>query len=446
MKKLLAIIRHEYFKRVRSAGFIVATVLGPVLLLLTITVPVLITFLQPSAPRIAVLDQTGRIYEPLRQAVEQHKGWSSGYTNPSAPQTSTIPGAELPFGRINVAEFTIEKVDVAGRSIAEVRGDLTKQVLDGRLDAFLIIPPDILTNGRADYFARSSGDLISDQEFDDYLTRAVIEQRMAAAGVDQNRLHELAGRVVTNRTRLSEHGEEKMNSGAFFEMIGVGLLLFMTLAGYGGSILTAVTQDKESRLVEVLFSSVRPFILLLGKLIGVSLVGFTQYSIWIGAVLLLALPAASLSHASASGAAAFQLPVSFLIYLLLFFLVGYFVFATIYAVIGALLSGNEDSSGLALMATAPLVIAFTIAVPVMRSPNSWLAIGASFFPLFSPILMPIRILAQTPPTWQILLSLLLGVVTAVLLLKAGATVYRTAMLMYGKKVAVTEVWRWARQW
>lgn len=189
----------------------------------------------------------------------------------------------------------------------------------------------------------------------------------------------------------------------------------------------------------------RPFTLLLGKLLGLSLVAITQYAIWIGAVGLLALYRASAIGLSDNKIELLDLPVSFFIYLVGFFLIGYFIFAAMYAVVGAMMNEHDDNSALALFITVPLVVAFSMTMPVMGSPNSWMATVASFIPFLSPILMPIRIIAQRPPTWQILLSFLIGVVSILLLLRLAATVYHTGMLMYGKKVTLPEVIRWARQ-
>jgi ABC-2 type transport system permease protein len=109
------------------------------------------------------------------------------------------------------------------------------------------------------------------------------------------------------------------------------------------------------------------------------------------------------------------------------------------------MTSPEENSWLALLATVPLLVAFSLAMPVMRGPNSWMAIIASLIPFFSPILMPIRIITQTPPTWQIVLSIFIGLFTVLLLLRLAARLYHVGMLMYGKKVSIPEAMRWLRQ-
>jgi ABC-2 type transport system permease protein len=441
VNKLVTIIRHEYLKRVRSLGFIFTTVLGPLLLAAAFIIPVLIAFIQPSPPRIAVLDQSNQLYETLQSAVAEHRSWPAGGLNVSTPVIR--PGVSPQSA--DLAMFKLERAELPALSFEESKRELVRRVRTNQIEGFLIIPADVLQTGKVEYFGRNSGDPISDEQFDNYVRRAIIEQRLARAGVERSRFQELTSGIVTNRVQLTDAGEAKTTGAAFFEIMGVGLLLFITLISYGGMMLTAVSEEKESRLAEILFSSVRSFTLLLGKLIGVSLVAFTQYAIWLTAFALLAAYGADSISAQGSTIELLALPFSFYVYLVAFFFIGYYIFATIYAVLGAMMTNHDDSSSLGLLATAPLLIAFSMSMPVMRSPNSWVAIVGSFVPFMSPILMPIRIAAQTPPFWQILLSLFIGIVTILLLLRLAAKAYHTAMLMYGKKISLFEIIRWVKQ-
>jgi len=441
VRKLFAIIRHEYLKRVRSFGFIFTTVLGPLLLAATFIVPVLIAFIQPSPPRIAVLDQSNQLYESLSSAVTEHRGWSTGGLNVSTPVIR--PGVSTQG--FDLATFKLERAELPALSFEESKQELSRRARANQIEGFLIIPADVLQTGRVDYFGRNSGDPITNEQFDDYVRRAIIEQRLNRAGIDRSRFQEFTSGIVTNRVHLTNAGETKTTGAAFFQILGIALLLFVTLMSYGGTMLTAVSQEKESRLAEILFSSVRSFTLLLGKLIGISLVAFTQYAIWLTTFALLVAYGADGMRAQGSTIELLALPFSFFLYLIAFFFVGYYIFATIFAVLGAMVTNQDDSSSLGLLATMPLVIAFSMSMPVMRSPNSWMAIVGSFVPFLSPILMPIRIVAQTPPLWQILLSLFIGLLTILLLLRLAARAYHTAMLMYGKKATIPEVMRWVRQ-
>jgi ABC-2 type transport system permease protein len=140
-----------------------------------------------------------------------------------------------------------------------------------------------------------------------------------------------------------------------------------------------------------------------------------------------------------------QLPPIFFLYFFLFFVVGYFLYATIYLVIGSVVTTAQEGGQLAMPVVMLLLSALYIAFPVISSPNSPFAVWVSMFPFFAPITMIVRIVSQTPPTWQIVLSLAIAATTAWLLLWLASRIYRVGMLMYGKKASIPEVWRWLRQ-
>jgi ABC-2 type transport system permease protein len=137
--------------------------------------------------------------------------------------------------------------------------------------------------------------------------------------------------------------------------------------------------------------------------------------------------------------------LSFFIYFFLFFVVGYFIYATIYVLIGSMVTTAQEGGQLAMPVVFILMAGLYMGFPVIRSPNSQFAFWVSMIPFFSPITMVVRIVSQTPPAWQIILSLLIGSATAVLLLWVASRIYRIGMLMYGKKATIPEVMRWVRQ-
>src|SRR5437870_8786135 len=183
----------------------------------------------------------------------------------------------------------------------------------------------------------------------------------------------------------------------------------------------------------------RSFPLMMGKLIGVSFVALTQLGIWAMAFLGISVWAAGSSitkpHIS---------PVLFF-YFVLYFLMGYFIYATVYAVVGSMVTTTQEGGQLALPVVLMLVAGFYLSFSIIRSPNSSLAFWASMFPFFAPITMLVRIVTETPPFWQILLSLTIGFATVVGLVWLTSRIYRVGMLMYGKKASIPEVWRWVRQ-
>jgi ABC-2 type transport system permease protein len=221
------------------------------------------------------------------------------------------------------------------------------------------------------------------------------------------------------------------------------LLIFVMILMYGGTVLSAVMEEKETRVAEILFSSVHPFSLMLGKIVGVSLVALTQFAIW-G----LLIGGFSVYGRLQGHGMDFQLPslsAATVIYAVLFFLLGFFMYASVYAVIGAIVRTYDESQGFLLVAILPLILSFYLVFPVVRSPESTVAFWASIIPFSSPVIMPVRIVAQPVPLWQIGLALLFCIGAVVLFTWLAARIYRIGMLMHGKRATLPEVWRWVRE-
>ena len=448
MTKFLAIVRREYLKRVRSRSFIVATILGPVLMIAFMVLPVLIVFLGgDNTVRLAIVDQSGRMYERVRDSflrAPEEKGTASRGSAPfdlgRNPQERARESGIALLGK-----FKLEQIEATAQPLEETRQVLNERVLKDELDGYLIIPADILTTRRAEYYGRNVGDLFTRAQLEDNLSRAVNEQRLTDEGIASNLLLEMSKQVSLSTIKVSEKGEEKDSGAAFFFVLGVGFLIFIMVLMYGGTILSAVVEEKETRVAEMLFSSVRAFPLMLGKLIGVSLVALTQFAIWgviVGAFLLFGV---SLLAAQGMNFELPQVGASAVAYFFLFFLLGYFIYATIYALIGAIVTSQEESQPFVLIAVFPLLTAFYLVFPVIRSPDSGMSFWASIIPFTSPVVMLVRIVTQAPPFWQIALSLATGFATVILLIWVAARIYRIGMLMYGKRATIPEIMRWVRQ-
>lgn len=449
MTKFLAVVKREYLKRVRARSFIVATILGPVLMIAFMVLPVLIALIGADEPvRLAIVDQSGRMYERVRDSFsrepEETKGAAARGSAPfdigkNPQERAREAGMALP------GSFKIESVSSAGRSLEEIKQELNGRVLRDELEGYVVIPANILNNRTAEYYGRNVGDLFTRAQLEEKLSRSVNEQRLADEGVASNLLLEMSRGVSLSTIKVSEKGEEKDSGAAFFFVLGIGFLIFIMILMYGGVILSAVVEEKETRVAEMLFSSVRAFPLMLGKLIGVSLVALTQFAIWgliIGIFLLFGV---SLLAAQGMNLEFPQIGAQVVVYFFFFFLLGYFIYATIYALIGSIVTSQEESQQFVLLAVFPLLTAFYLVFPVLRSPDSGVAFWASMIPFTSPVVMLVRIVTQTPPFWQIILSLVIGFATVVLLMWIAARIYRIGMLMYGKRATIPEIMRWVRQ-
>jgi ABC-2 type transport system permease protein len=232
----------------------------------------------------------------------------------------------------------------------------------------------------------------------------------------------------------------------FLTTVALAMVLYFTLLVYGIATMRSVLEEKTTRIVEILVSSPRPFRLLTGKILGVAGVGFTQYLIWTIAGALISTYGAPVAAGFRAGASVpqFHIPLPLLIYAGLFFLAGYFLYASLYAAVGAMVSSDEEAQQVQLPVTLLILAAFILFPAVMRDPASRLAVVASLVPFLSPTLVIFRIALQTPPFWQIALSLALSIATTIDVVYVAAKIYRVGILMYGKRPSLVELLRWLK--
>ena len=430
MKKFLAVVKREYVQRVRAKMFIVSTILLPMVMSLFGIVPALIISIDTGSPmKLAIVDQTGKMYDQLTVAM----------FNEAGQQDAT----NQPRGRFG--NFVLEKVDAADQSTEQIRNELDRRLRDKEIDGYMILPPDFLAHGQAEFFNRNPGDVISRRLLQSALNRAVREQRLIEAKVDTKTRQGLFQPVELEAVKIGATGQERDSGGSFALVFGIGFVMYLAILMYGQVILGAVIEEKETRIAEILFSSVKPFALMMGKLVGVSLVALTQLAIWGLAFSAFALYGVGLLASRGLRANIPGIPFSHFIYFGLFFLLGYFIYATIYALVGSMVTTAQEGGQLAMPIILILVISFYLFFPVSRSPDSSFSFWVSMIPFSAPVAMLVRIVTQTPPFWQIALSLLIGFSSVLLIMWIASRVYRVGMLMYGKRASIPEAWRWARQ-
>ena len=454
MNKLLAIIKREYLQRVRTKFFIIMTVLGPLMLVVFTVVPGLLVGMKTGDTRIAIVDQTegAKLYEPMRGGLlnpdrdneeDDNKQNMAGSVN--ANQKDRMEKA----GKSFTGSFRVEEVKVNGRPLEDLRRELNARIGRDELEGYLVIPSDILTNSKSKpaYYGRNVGDFMTSQQIQSRLNSAVRRQRLLAEGVKVQNVDALSKSVGIATYPVNEKGQEGAeDSGAGFVLVFIiAFLIYMTILLYGQVVLGAIVEEKETRIAEILFSSVRPFYLMLGKLIGVSLMALTQLGIWVAAFGLVAAYVLPALTARGMEVNLPHLPPVFFVYFFLFFGLGYFIYATIYVLVGSMVTTTQEGGQMAMPIVFLLMAGLYMAFPVIRAPNSNFAFWVSMVPFFAPITMMVRIVSQQPPFWQIALSFSIGCVTVVLLLWLASRIYRIGMLMYGKKATIPEVARWVRQ-
>lgn len=435
MSKLSLIIKREYLTRVRKKSFIIGTLLAPVGILVYMLVIVGLSKYEGSGEiKVAVLDEA-KILKPI-------------------PDEQGI--RFLPSG-----DKTLDQ--------------LKDEVKNHEIDGVLRVPP--LPNFQEKshtVFYYSDAKLAPEKSdmIESRLASKIREFKMDSLHLDASRLKLLDSDVSIDPEPIA--GKE---DGSQYT-VGVGLavggimtfLLFFMVLMYGQMVMRSVMEEKTSRIVEVMMSSVKPFELMMGKIIGAGLVGLTQAVAWvvlsIGVSILV--PLVTGFHADpmhgqmAAGAAgnidpdmAKNVGMSIMAELgkqnwtllvssfIVFFLGGYFIYASMFAAVGSAIGDDlGEGQSLTLPATIPLILAFYIvSMAGWRNPDSGLMVFASMFPLFSPIAMPFRMVFN-PPWWQIAISLLLVIGAAILFVWLASRIYRVGILMYGKKTTLRELAKW----
>ncbi len=448
MRKFLAVVKHEYKKVVLKWSFLIGTLLLPFLAACFAVVPAIIFSLKGEPTRIVVVDPTGKIAPRLKQnlSVEKISAKAEKAARDTLKDISASQEEQMKRNAEQFAQgFVFVENDLFGGSTQEIRSALNTRLMRGEIDAYLIVPPDTSANALYEYRSRNSGDFITNDTLKDALNQAVRSQRLADANISEATLQKLSEDVNFDAKGIDDQGEETDNTATWAAAFIIGLMIYITLAIYGQAIMGAVVEEKETRIAEILFSSARPFELMLGKLVGVGLAGLTQLAIWV------------ISAAAIVSALAFQVDAAqflasvptitplMILYFLIFFLLGFFTYASIFALIGSMVSTVQEGGQFAFPPIMILLVGFYFSFAVIRDPNSSLSFWVSIAPFFAPITMPVRILAETPPFWQIALSVLVNALAIAAFVWLASRVYRIGMLMYGKRATIPEVWKWIWQ-
>lgn len=465
MNKIFLIIQREYLTRVRKRSFIVMTILGPILMAMLFILPVYLATRQDEKRQIQVIDETGWFsgkfedtenyrFIPVALSLEQAK---LGLRNSDGDALLYIPGTKLSIpdkaiiysdnpptlnlkGYIsNIMNREIEKQKLAAEIRKEILHQSPEKVAEADTSREDLISETILKNIRSD--------------------------------------------IQLTSFKVTEEGSEEKSYTEAYMIAGMvfSILIYMFIFMFGSSVMRGVIEEKTNRIVEVIVSSVKPFQLMMGKIIGVALVGLTQFLLWIvftGIIIITVQqafpekfkladqekavvvsndmnPAANSGTATIAAAdqqgttnevleaiKSINFPV-LLASFLFFFIGGYLLYGALFAAIGSAVDNETDTQQFMLPITVPLIFALIVAQSVVNDPNGPLAFWLSMIPFTSPVIMMVRIPFGVP-YWQLGLSVGLLVAGFFLTTWIAARIYRTGILMYGKKVNYGELWKWIR--
>ena len=416
MRKIWLIIKREYLVRVRKKAFIVMTIVGPLLMAALMIVP---TYLANET-------------QELRTIAIEEDGFEF---------TNQIEDTDfLHFSKIPTEEATL----------------LKNYFSESNYYALLYIEDDHFT-----LYSNQQISLTVSKAIENQLEQIIEHQKLKAAGIDLTILSEAQSTVNITTKIITEDGSTTNSKAEASMGIGFicGILIYMFIFMYGTMVMRGVIEEKTSRIVEVIISSVKPFQLMMGKILGVALVGLTQFALWI----LLTIAIASfaelmfmdegsmttelnstqqsilLSELSnlTGGINLIQIFVSFIFY----FLAGYLMYSSLFAAVGSAVDAEADTQQFVLPITIPLILAFILIQPIMENPDGPLAFWMSIIPFTSPVIMMVR-LPFGVATWELALSMSILILSFVLTTYLAGKIYRTGILMYGKKTSYKELWKW----
>jgi ABC-2 type transport system permease protein len=424
-RKLTTIVAREFLERVRSRWFVIATVLGPVFMAFVMFLPSLLqSSSQGSAARVRVIDATADSTGTLVVAT-LNGGIGGG-------------GAErAEWRQVRTPEARAEAVDAAARA-----------VLAGEITGYLLLP-DSASGGTVRYAGRNTTALLAMAQLEAAVHRAMLRRQLEANGLDPQRSARLADFQVRLETeRLSERGRSGSGRVGVFFALGVAITLYLTIFMHGSNVMRGVLEEKQSRVAEVVLSSVPSDTLLFGKVLGIGAVGLLQLAIWtvIATGLLAArAPLLALVGVCAGPFALPELSPELLLVILFSFLLGFLFYAALFAAVGATVSNEQDAQQAQLPVVLLLVMSLALVQGVVTEPEGTLAHLLTVLPFSSPIVLPLRLSLVPVPLGESIVSLVLLVVSAITATLAASRLYRVGILMYGKRPSLAEAWRWMQR-
>jgi ABC-2 type transport system permease protein len=424
-KKVFAVIRREYLERVRTKAFWIATFIVPGFFLIYMAIQITAIKKTSGERRIAVVDTTGRLAPALATELASRED----ALRREKPGTRGI-------------HWIVEPRPITG-SLEQTKEALRKEVLDEKIYGYLVLDPALLEKDRAEYYSISISEFVALKQMDEAINLTLLRRKIEDRRLPPSLGKELERRVDLKTWKVTTKGVTEEKGAGILAALVFMIIMYSTFIMYGFQNLRGVIEEKTNRIVELVIASVRPIELMLGKIVGIGLVGLTQYLVWsLVAMNLSILGIAGMMAAGESGAP--TIPLSMIGYFILFFLLGYFLYASIYTALGAPFNTDQEAQQLSMIPTMLIIGGMAVYPAVMNNPNGPIAVGASLFPFTAPLIMYLRTAVAEPPGWQIALSIVILILATIGMAWFAGRIYRVGILMYGKKPTIPEILRWVR--
>jgi ABC-2 type transport system permease protein len=408
--KSLRVAKWEFLERVKTKAFIIGLFMMPTIIAVFTVIPNLLASKADEKMRtIGVIDETDSLLPYLSQRIAKFK----------LPDSS--------------ANYQLVKITDDDRSREHLKILATAKILDNEIEGYFLLPVDVMEKGKIEYRSENVGNIRDQERFSKILEDVIIERRLEAKGYNSKAIRDLSTDVDVKTIKVSSKGEEK--ESGFLETFFTGyifiMMLFMLVMTSGQMLIRSLIEEKSNRIVEVLMSSCSSQELLVGKILGLSLLGLTTISFWllilVGVNFSMPTPFVSFDHIAL---------------LLVYFVLGYLLYVAIFITAGAPVSTEQEAQQMTAYVTILVMFPIALAIPAMQNPDSTMVKVLSQIPLLTPTMMALRLSIQAPALWEIALSLVTLSASIVGMMWVAAKVFRIGILLTGKRPNLKEMYRW----
>jgi ABC-2 type transport system permease protein len=429
MHNILIIAKREYVERVRTRSFVIMTFFIPLLMFGAILGPTLMMNKGSGDTKHMVVVAADRdTAEMIRSHIEQKQ---------DEEKSGSKAGSKLGEKRgLPPSHFTVE---VSTNTTGSERAALTAKVNNKQLDGFLWATPEAIQAHKLDFVTRDVSSVMENGALGDAVSDALRRSALKSKGLKDDEIDAALKRVDVEA--VSPMGKDAPNPLVmFFTTFGMVMVLYMTVLLYGINVMRAILEEKTSRIMEVMLSTASAKDMMAGKILGVGAVGLTQVGIWAATAGVLSAGPLVASAQMLKGVLSLKLLVFFAV----FFLLGYVLYSTLCAAVGSMVNSEQEAQQLQFLVMMPMILSVFVIVNIFQHPSSQLAFWGSIFPFTAPLVMFTRIAMQTPPLWQIALSIGLMLATIYGMVLLCGRIYRVGILMYGKKPNLPEIMKWIK--
>jgi ABC-2 type transport system permease protein len=435
MHKIWAVVRREFVERVRIRAFLLSTILFPVFMALMVVIPGFLMSRSTGTQRLAFVDATT--------------------DSLGARMASALEAARIGRGEAAPPRYKVTRIAAPDRALA-VRDSLLPMTgrsrrLESGFEGILVVTDSTVTKGKAEYFGANVASFDDMRELEQTVRPIVIARRLEGMGVDLAEVMKSVQGIdlVTNKVA---DGKLTGQSGAatFALAYAMGFILYFSLLIFGTQVMMSIIEEKNNRIVEILASSLTPFQMMLGKVVGVGLVALLQIGIWGGAATFFSANQAKILGGlgiAATGQMPFTFPAmdpGLLMVFLIFFSLGFLLYAAAYAAVGAMCSTTQDASQMQMPVMMFVLVGFFSVFALIRDPNGTAAHVLSFVPMLTPFVIPMRYSISPLDPLELLLAIGVTVLGVLAVVWLAARIYRVGILSYGKKASVRDMVRWIR--